>query len=69
MGVRLQQRLAGMIADRLPDRVEGAPGVLIASAIAAAQLAMLRMWTSGEVSCPVGVMAERIAGCGRVAAG
>lgn len=63
---RLQRRLAVMIALRLPDVVDGAPKELLAGAIAAAQLMMLRMWIGGEISCPADVLAGRIAACGRL---
>ncbi|RHW17900.1 TetR/AcrR family transcriptional regulator [Sphingomonas gilva] len=66
---RLQRRLAAMIALRLPDDAGGAPKDLVAGAIAAAQLAMLRMWIGGEVSCPADILAERIAACGRLGVG
>lgn len=65
---RLQRRLAAMIALRLPDHVEGAPRDLVAGAMAAAQLTMLRMWIGGEISCPVEVLAECISACGRLGA-
>lgn len=65
---RLQRRLAAMIALRLPDTVEGAPKELVAGAVAAAQLTMLRMWIGGEISCPAEVLAGRIAACGRLGA-
>lgn len=65
---RLQRRLAEMIALRLPDTVEDAPKELVAGAIAAAQLTMLRMWIGGEISCPADVLAGRIAACGRLGA-
>lgn len=63
---RLQRRLAAMIALRLPDEVEGAPRELVAGAVAAAQLTMLRMWIGGEISCSAGILAERIVACRRL---
>lgn len=63
---RLQRRLAEMIALRLPDTVEGAPKELLAGAMAAAQLTMLRMWIGGEISCPAEILAGCIAACGRI---
>lgn len=63
---RLERRLAEMIALRLPDQVEGAPKELLAGAMAAAQLAMLRMWIGGEISCPANVLAGRIVACRRL---
>ena len=65
---RLQRQLAAMIALRLPDTVEGAPKELLAGAMAAAQLTMLRMWIGGEISCPANVLAGHIAACGRLGA-
>lgn len=65
---RLQRRLAAMIALRLPDDVEGAPKDLVAGAMASAQLAMLRMWIGGEISCSADILAGRIAACARLGA-
>jgi AcrR family transcriptional regulator len=54
---RLQRKLAGMIEARLPA-VDGPPPGLIAMGAAAGQLAMLRMWLAGEVSCSADVLAQ-----------
>ncbi|MGH6615706.1 MAG: TetR/AcrR family transcriptional regulator [Sphingomonas sp.] len=55
---RLQRKLAAMIGERLertmPDTTSRA---LVATAAAAAQLAMLRLWLAGEVACPAAVLA------------
>jgi hypothetical protein len=64
---RLERWLAEMIALRLPDTVEGAPKELLAGAMAAAQLAMLRMWIGGEISCPADALAGRMVVCRRLA--
>jgi hypothetical protein len=64
---RIERRLAAMIALRLPDEVEGAPKQLLAGAMAAAQLAMLRMWIGGEISCSADVLAGRMVACRRLA--
>ena len=64
---KLQRRLAAMIALRLPDHVDGAPKELVAGAMAAAQLTMLRMWIGGEISCSAEILAGRIAACRRLA--
>lgn len=54
---RLQRQLATMIQARLetPDKI---PTAVIATGAAAARLAALRAWLSGEVSCPASVLAE-----------
>ena len=58
--LKLQRKLAGMIEARTPV-VPGTPATaLFAMGAAAAQLAMLRMWVVGEVSCPVEVLAEQL---------
>jgi len=58
---RLQKRLAAMIEARItPLEAREAPPTLIATATAAGQLAMLRLWLTGEVSCPVDVLARRL---------
>jgi AcrR family transcriptional regulator len=55
---RLQRKLAAMIGERL-DRImpDTASRTLIATAAAAAQLAMLRLWLAGEVACPAAELA------------
>lgn len=51
---RLRQRLAAMIETRMTIEGYGpAPLALPASAAAAGQLAILRMWVAGEISCSV----------------
>lgn len=58
---RLQRKLAGMIEARLAPAVAGAaPPRLIATGAAAGQLAMLRLWLAGEVSCPPQVLAREL---------
>lgn len=53
---KLQRKLAAMIAARLGE-VDG-PTALIAAGAAAGQLAMLRQWMMGEVSCPAADLAR-----------
>ena len=56
---KLQRRLAGLIAGRLPDSPPGAaPKHMIATGAAAAQLAMLQVWLSGEAPCPVDTLTD-----------
>ena len=68
---RLQRKLADMIEDRVPVAPDGPPPGLLAMGAAAGQLAMLRMWLSGEASCSVDVLTEQLLsgssgnGCGR----
>lgn len=58
---QLQRKLAAMIDERLegttPVAVQRA---LMATAAAAAQLAMLRMWLVGEVACPAAKLAHHL---------
>ena len=56
--VKLQRKLATMIEARLDAREANAvPPALAASGIAAAQLAILRMWLTGEASCSADALA------------
>jgi AcrR family transcriptional regulator len=48
--LRVQRRLADLIGARLADGT--VPPAMQAMSAAAGQLAMLRMWLAGEVSCP-----------------
>jgi AcrR family transcriptional regulator len=58
---KLQRKLATMIEARLDKREAGAvPSALAASGIAAAQLAILRMWLTGEASCPADALARHL---------
>ncbi|QNA86278.1 TetR/AcrR family transcriptional regulator [Sphingomonas sp. So64.6b] len=63
---RLQRKLAAMIDERLDGGIlDGGisahvPHALIATAAAAGQLAMLRMWLAGEVACPVATLAQHL---------
>ncbi len=57
---KLQRKLAAMIAARLGETGEG-PTDLIAAGAAAGQLAMLRQWMTGEVSCPTADLAQLLA--------
>ena len=67
-GVKLQRRLAAMIEARLdPPAPDAAPPAMTAMAAAAAQLAMLRMWITGEASCSAEALALRMLDCARLA--
>jgi AcrR family transcriptional regulator len=59
---KLQRKLAGMIEARLAPDVDPdlASPRLVAAGAAAAQLAMLRLWLAGEVSCPPRVLAREL---------
>lgn len=58
---KLQRKLAAMIEERLEGTAPVAvPHALIATAAAAAQLAMLRMWLVGEVACPTAALAHHL---------
>lgn len=55
---RLQRKLAAMIDERLERTMpDTASRTLVATAAAAAQLAMLRLWLAGEVACPAAELA------------
>ncbi len=59
--VKLQRKLATMIEARLDAREANAvPPALAASGIAAAQLAILRMWLTGEASCSADALARHL---------
>ncbi len=58
---KLQRKLAAMIAARLEDAGSEGPAALIAAAAAAGQLAMLKQWMTGEVSCPTADLARLMA--------
>lgn len=58
--IKLQRKLAGMIEVRLPIALDSPPTPLIAMGAAAGQLAMLRMWLVGEVSCSASLLAVHI---------
>ncbi len=58
---KLQRKLAVMIEGRLEGAISAdVPHALIATAAAAGQLAMLRMWLVGEVACPAAVLAQHL---------
>lgn len=60
MAAKLQRKLAAMIEARLPEAATGsAPPALVAMGAAAAMLAMLRMWLTGEAACSSEVLARR----------
>ncbi len=62
LAMKLQRKLARMIEARLDDgTADDAPPALIAAGAAAAQLALLRVWLSGEVACDPAVLARRLA--------
>lgn len=63
LNAKLQRKLAAMIEARLGEgQATDLPLALTAAAAAASQLAMLRLWLSGEVSCEPAVLARRLAG-------
>ena len=58
----LQRKLASMIETRLTDGTRlDVPPAMIATAAAAGQLAMLRMWLGGESSCSADALARHMA--------
>jgi AcrR family transcriptional regulator len=60
-GPKLRKELATLIASRLAREDCGTiPVALPATAAAAGQLAMLRMWLAGEVSCSVDNLARQL---------
>jgi AcrR family transcriptional regulator len=65
LGSKLQRKLAGMIEARLVTATsDGVPPALTATARAASQLAMLRLWLTGEVACEPSPLARRLAATG-----
>ncbi|WP_051651133.1 TetR/AcrR family transcriptional regulator [Brevundimonas bacteroides] len=61
LGPKLQRKLAAMIEARLPsDRAGTVPAALTAAAVAASQLAVLRLWLTGEVPCEPGILARQL---------
>jgi AcrR family transcriptional regulator len=70
LSVRLQRKLAGLIAERLADSPPAAvPRPIIAAAAAAAQLGMIRVWLRGEAPCPAGVLADEMTARSRALTG
>lgn len=65
-GRRLQQRLADMIAAKLPVSPGTPPAAMLAAAAAAAQLAMLRLWLAGTAWCPAEALARQMMECARL---
>jgi AcrR family transcriptional regulator len=59
--MQLQRRLAIMISARLPDG-DTVPASMRAMSAAAGQLAMLRMWLTGEASCTSDCLAREMTG-------
>lgn len=64
-GGKLQRRLAEMIATDLDDAP--IPAALPATAIAAAQIAMLRLWLGGTAPCTAQALAGQMMACARIA--
>ncbi|NBW06615.1 MAG: TetR/AcrR family transcriptional regulator [Caulobacteraceae bacterium] len=58
---KLQRKLAAMIAARMDEAGDEGPTALIAAGAAAGQLAMLKQWMTGEVSCPTADLARLMA--------
>jgi AcrR family transcriptional regulator len=62
LAAKLNRKLAGMIEARLtPGQAAGIPLAMAAAASAASQLALLRVWLSGEVACDPETLAKRLA--------
>ncbi|MDV3458869.1 TetR/AcrR family transcriptional regulator [Sphingomonas sp. HF-S4] len=59
-GANLQRQLAALIAERLDT---GTDATMVATAAAAAQLAMLRLWIGGAVPCTPAELALRMLAC------
>ena len=57
---RLQRRLGAMIEARLDEGSGTAPKAMRATAAAAGQLAMLRIWVTGEAPCSPQALAQQI---------
>lgn len=67
---KLRQRLAAMIEARLEIEGYGPPPLAMpAMAAAAGQLAILRMWVSGEVPCSIDGLAGQLAAFSHLAPG
>lgn len=64
-GEKLQRHLAGMIATGLGDAA--VPAAARAAAIAAAQIAMLRLWLGGSAPCTAQALARQMMACSRIA--
>lgn len=62
LAAKLQRKLAGMIETRLGEAGDGLPHAMTAAASAAGQLALLRVWLSGEAACDPAALARRLAG-------
>lgn len=58
--IKIQRKLAGMIEARMAPTPDGPCIPLTAMGAAAGQLAMLRMWLLGEVSCSAEIMARQL---------
>lgn len=58
---KLQRKLAGMIEARMPVQAEDhAPNAMVAMGVATGQLAILRVWLTGEVACPARTLARHL---------
>ena len=64
-GAKLQRHLAGMIAAGLEDTP--VPATMRAAAIAAAQIAMLRLWLGGTAPCTAQALARQMIACAQIA--
>jgi AcrR family transcriptional regulator len=63
-GAKMQRALAAMILDNMRKGDPGnASAAMQAAAAAAAQMAMLRLWVKGEVSCTADALAGLMIGC------
>ena len=64
-GAKLQRYLADMIATGLDDTPT--PAAMRSTAIAAAQIAMLRLWLGGTAPCTAQALARQMMACARIA--
>lgn len=61
LAAKLQRKLAAMIEAGLVGAEDDVPPAMTAAASAAAQLALIKVWLSGEVACDAGALARRLA--------
>lgn len=62
LGSKLQRKLAAQIAERLAEGPDGVPVGLVATGLAARQLALLKAWLAGEEGCSATDLARHLAG-------
>lgn len=61
LAAKLHRKLAAMIEAGLGECADGVPPAMAAAASAAAQLALLRIWLSGEIACDPAVLVLKLA--------